>query len=346
MKNKVLLIGDSRKMKGGISTVIKTLEKSPLWKKYNCYWLETQINSNNILVKILYLLKGFAKGLFIIPQYRIIHFHTATGASMKTLLPFFLYTLLFRKKIIIQLHVGNQIKKHVNDYLFKFWTSRADLVLFLGKTWQNEISQNINCNVKTDFLYNPIYPKEKQLYYKKYFLFAAYFHPNKGYDILLEAFSKVIKKHPEWKLIMCGTGDTEGVYKSINKFRLNDNVILPGWVKGEDKEVLFKEAFAYCMTSYQEGLPMSVLESLSYGVPVISTPVGCLPEFLSDNESVLFFNFGNVDKLEKCMLKLIEEKEIRELISQNAYKIINSKFTIDVINSKLDTIYNNIINHN
>lgn len=49
---KVLFVGDSRKMRGGVSTVIKTIEKSSIWEKYNCNWLETQINATKI-IKVL-----------------------------------------------------------------------------------------------------------------------------------------------------------------------------------------------------------------------------------------------------------------------------------------------------
>lgn len=55
---KVLFVGDSRKMRGGVSTVIKTIEKSSIWEKYNCNWLETQINATKI-IKFWYLIKGY-----------------------------------------------------------------------------------------------------------------------------------------------------------------------------------------------------------------------------------------------------------------------------------------------
>lgn len=87
-KNKVVFIGDSRKMKGGVSSVMKILETSSLWGKYHCKWIETQINSPNKFHKILYLFQGIIKGIFIIPQFNIVHFQTTPGKGMKTLFPF------------------------------------------------------------------------------------------------------------------------------------------------------------------------------------------------------------------------------------------------------------------
>lgn len=82
---KVLFVGDSRKMRGGVSTVIKTIEKSSIWEKYNCNWLETQINATKI-IKFWYLIKGYLKGVYMIPQYNIIHFQTE---PQKELRPYF-----------------------------------------------------------------------------------------------------------------------------------------------------------------------------------------------------------------------------------------------------------------
>lgn len=341
-KDTVIFIGDSRRMKGGVSTVIKTLEKSHLWKKRKCYWLETQINSSSKLLKTFYFIRGFIKGLFIIPQYHIVHFQTAPGSSMITLLPIFIYTLLCKKKIIVQLHMGNQIKDHVKDWSFSFWTSHANRVIFLGQTWQDKITPYLKENIKTDFLYNPVISQDKQLIHKKYFLYAAFFSANKGYDILLKAFSHIIKDYPEWKLIMCGSGDISGVTSCINKYHLNNHIILPGWIEGKEKEQYFREAYAYCMTSYQEGLPMSVLESISYGIPIITTPVGCLPEILKNNETCLFFNFGNADELEKKMRQLITDYELRNKLRDNSYELSKKYFSIEAIASKLDKIYDSL----
>ena len=339
---KVIFVGDSRKMKGGVSTVMKNLEKSTLWGKRECYWLETQINSANKWLKVLSLLRGFIKGIFMIPRYQIVHFQTAPGNSMKTLFPIFIFSMLCRKKIIVQLHTGNQIKKHVNDWLFKFWTTHTNCLIFLGKMWKEEIEPYLKKSIKTEFVYNPVDVQKKQDLCKKYFLFAAYFNVNKGIDVILEAFSIVVKNYNDWKLIMCGSGDTIKIIDFVNKHQLNDKIILPGWIEGKEKEFLFKNAYAYCMTSYEEGLPMSVLEAISYGVPLISTPVGCLPEVFNDNKTCLFFNFGDVNDLAKKMELLIKDYELRTELSNNSYKLCQEYFTIEAVANKLDNIYNSL----
>lgn len=94
---KVLFVGDSRKMRGGVSTVIKTIEKSSIWEKYNCNWLETQINATKI-IKFWYLIKGYLKGVYMIPQYNIISFPNRTSKRNSDLIFFLLICKVVKKE--------------------------------------------------------------------------------------------------------------------------------------------------------------------------------------------------------------------------------------------------------
>ena len=138
---------------------------------------------------------------------------------------------------------------------------------------------------------------------------------------------------------MCGVGNVEEVKGFISENGVGDNVDLPGWVEGKDRDNYFDNAYAYCMTSRKEGLPMAVLECLSIGVPVISTPVGCLPEFLTDNEKFISFDFEYSHNLANQMIRLIEDKDLYNRLSENGVKVIANSFTSTKVFEKLDRIY-------
>lgn len=339
---KVIFVGDSRRMKGGISTVMKTIESSWIWDKYHCYWLETQVNSNKF-VKLLYIVLAWVKALYIIPQYDVVYFQTLPGIAMRLLFPIHLYAQMWEKRIIVELHVGNQIKDYVDDSMFQYWAKHSERFVFLGRTWEEKTKPKLPDTLKTSFLYNPVKIQTKQTNFKKYFLYAAYFNENKGCDVFLHAFAKIARSNPDFSVVMCGTG-VETYMKSIlsesaiAKLVDDKRIVFPGWIQGKKKDEYFKEAFAYCMTSYKEGLPMSVLESIANGVPVISTPVGCLPEILTDKESVLFFEFGNVDKLANAMNTLVVDNSLRTKISDNAYSLASRLFDVVPVCNKLESI--------
>lgn len=334
-------------MRGGVSTVIKSMEQDPIWEKYHCHWLQCQINKG-IAWKLLYFIWGLLSALVRVPMYGIIHFHTTPGPGMKVVLPIFLYALLWHKKTILHLHMGNQMRDYKNDMLFRWVMSKADQIIVLGKTWRDFLVEEMEVRSPVEFLYNPVNQnctmttdnrRQTTDSYKKYFLFAAFFNINKGYDILLKAFARVVEKYPEWKLVMCGVGDTEDVKHYIAENHVENSVELPGWVEAEQRDEYFRHAAAYCMTSRQEGLPMSVLESLSIGVPVISTPVGCLPEFLTTNRNVLFFDFENAVQLEQQMIRVIEDSNLCEHLAKNGREVIELSFTPEKVFGKLDKIY-------
>lgn len=341
MSKKVIIVGDSRKMKGGVSTVIKTVERTVLWKKYHCYWLECQINTS-VVQKLLYLFRGIIKGLWKIPQYDIAHFHTTPGNGMRVQLPLILYALMWRKKLILHLHVGNQMKNYTNDRVFRFCSNHADKIVTLGKTWMQYVP--VKDKSKITYLYNPALNVHKQEQADKYFLFAAYLDAelNKGYDTLIQAWGLVAPHHPDWKLVVCGSGETAMLQRFIEEAGVCDSVETPGWVEGSRKEDYFKRAYAYVMASRNEGLPMTVLEAIANGVPVISTPVGCLPEFLQDRQSVLFFNFGDVEGLAQRMSELIKNVALREQIAEQAGKIVQSTMVVEKHAKRLEQIYESV----
>lgn len=337
---KVLYVGDSRRMKGGVSAVIQTIEKTPVWDKYHCNWLECQINGH-FLKKIIYLVRKFWQGLFLIPRYDFIHFHTAVGNSMITQLPFFLYAKLLRKLVILHLHVGDQLKDKSSSPLFRFYCRKSDHVITLGDSLRKYVPVPPG---KVDFLYNPAPAAQPKREPHNYFLFAAYIDSamNKGHDVLLKAFASVIQRFPGWRMVICGDGDMELLNHLIRLNGVEDYTDTPGWVIGEEKERLFRNAYAYCLTSRKEGLPVTVLESLSFGLPVIATPVGSLPEFLVDGETVLFTAIDDPVDLANKMCQLILDKDLYDKLSKNSVDLANNRLSIAKFSEKLDSIYSSL----
>lgn len=337
---KVLIVGDSRKMRGGVNAVIRTMESSYLWKKYETYWVECQINAS-VFLKILYIVRGNIIGLMKIPFYHIINFQT-TPVGLRRLTPIFLLGVLMKKKIIIHLHVGNQLKDYHNDRFFKWCCRKADKILTMGRMWMTEVP--ISDKSKIDYLYNPAPSLVTPTIGNKYFLFAAYLDAenNKGQDTLVKAFANVTKTHPEWKLVICGTGNVDALKQLVRCLGIEKNVEFPGWVDGNEKQRYFNQAYCYVMASLKEGLPISILEAMSYGKPLITTPVGCLPEFLVDKESALIFDFNDVGRLSVCMNEMIENKELYFNLVKREQEIIKENFTKEKFLEKLDRIYQSL----
>lgn len=347
MNNKriqIMMVGSAEKSNGGVSTVIKTLKKSPLWKEFNCYWLGTQIQKNKF-IKLYYAIKAYIIALGIIWKYDIIHFHTVPNISLVIQLPVFLSAILWRKKIILHLHVGNQIEDHKNNKLFHFCIKHSDLIILLSKSWKEKFDKLFSqYNKRTDYLYNAC-TTVKAIDYKQHnktIAYAAHMNTNKAYDLLLKAFAKIKDSYPDWKLIMMGDGEVEKAKKMAQELKINNQVIFTGYITGMEKEKYFQKASIFCMCSYQEGFPMVVLEAWSYGIPVITTPVGGLPEVIEEGKNAITFNFGDYQALSKQLELLINDYDKRHFMSSYVQDFVETNFSINTISYKLSSIYRNL----
>lgn len=100
---KVLVIATSRKTRGGITSVVKAYENSPLWAKFHCKWIETH-RDGGAFTKLSYLLKGFLQFLLCVPFYDIIHIHTSEPPSALRKVLFMVVSKLLGKKVIVHFH--------------------------------------------------------------------------------------------------------------------------------------------------------------------------------------------------------------------------------------------------
>lgn len=337
---KVLIVATSRKTRGGITSVIKAHETGIQWQKFHCKWIETHRDGNNIR-KIIYFIKALFLFILLIPYYDIVHIHMAI---VERKIPFIFIAKLLRKKIIIHLHVPDpqttilSKKKKLYGWCFK----KANIVLVLSSQWKNLLSSTYNIhNIK--ILYNPCPKvKRKELSIKKRILYAGTITERKGYKDLLYAFSLIAQQHKDWFIDFIGNGDIKAAEKISKELKISNQVHFKGWVQGEKKEKAFQEAAIYCLPSYAEGFPMGVLDAWAYGLPVICTPVGGLPDIIKDQENCLTFTPGNVTQLAQQLTLLIENEKLRYKLHTASCKLADGPFSITTINNQLDKIYSSL----
>ena len=123
---KVLVVGSARESFGGVSSTIKLMEKMSVWKDFSCHWLGTQIQ-RNYLWKLWYAVKSNFTAFFILWRYDIVHFHTVPDRICLIIqLPIFMLALLWHKRIIMHIHMGNQLRNHTQNALFLWHLRHAD----------------------------------------------------------------------------------------------------------------------------------------------------------------------------------------------------------------------------
>lgn len=144
--------------------------------------------------------------------------------------------------------------------------------------------------------------------------------------------------NPKITVYLAGDGEIENVKKVIKENGLNKNIKLMGWVDLDKKIELLKKVSTVILPSYNEGLPMSLLEGMAAGKAIISTNVGAIPELISDLNGILF-SPKDIIALEKALIKCSTNIATLEEMSQNNMDKIEHNFSIKNMHEKLADIY-------
>jgi len=177
---------------------------------------------------------------------------------------------------------------------------------------------------------------------KQKILFLARLLKEKGIYELVLAFINVSAKIDNVELIIAGSGKIES---ELKKFTANyENIKYTGHVENEEKILLFSEAYAYCLPSYSEGLPTSVLEAMAFALPVITTPVGGLKEFFQNEKMGYFVKPKNVEDIEKKLELLILNKNKVLEMSEFNYNFATDKLLNTVVAKRIYQYMEEVIN--
>lgn len=169
---------------------------------------------------------------------------------------------------------------------------------------------------------------------------ACRFQEIKGLHRLIEVFSKLHEDFPNSKLILIGDGPLrDSLEKTIKKYHLENSVYITGFT--DNVEVYLNQLHYYVNSSLSEGLPISVLEALSLGKPVIASNVGGLPEVIEENYNGILVNFEDIEEtVNKTKKFLFKFHKNYYKIETNAMKSFEASFSSNIFLHKLLKIYN------
>lgn len=345
---KVLVVATSRKTRGGITSVVKAHEVGTQWSKFHCRWIPTHVDKG-YLSKLLVLAWGLAKYVVLLPGADIVHIHVSEPISAKRKLLFFRPAKWLNKKIVVHFHAfsPDTTINGPHSKLYRELFCGADVVVVLSNYWKEVVDEKFYLGDRIKVIYNPCptitYPQKYEK--TKSILYAGTLNQRKGYADLIRAFAKVASKHPDWKITLAGNGEVEQARALAKELAIESQVELLGWVSGESKDKAFKQASVFCLPSYAEGFPMAVLDAWAYGLPVITTPVGGIPDVAVDGENMLLFNPGDIDTLAEKLDLVMSDEVLRDKLAASSTKMASEKFNLNTITEQVGKIYESLANN-
>lgn len=276
----------------------------------------------------------------------VCHIH-AEGPAFMSFLP-----KLFGKRVIVTVHgLDWQREKWKSGFGAKYirWGEKhavrfADEIIVLSRNVQDYFENRYGR--KTHFIPNGVTKPEIQLPEQitekfglnkdGYILYLGRLVPEKGIHDLIEAFSKT---QTEKRLVIAGaSSDTDTYVEKLKKQAAADSRILfTGFVQGKLLQELYSNAYLYVLPSHLEGMPLSLLEAMSYGNCCVVSDIPECAEVVEDHG--VCFPKANVQALQQCLQQLCDDPQIVERHRQTASDFICGKYDWDDVTKKTLELY-------
>lgn len=170
---------------------------------------------------------------------------------------------------------------------------------------------------------------------RRYILAVGRLVPEKGFHDLIEAFSEI---DTDWKLVIAGSADHEDTYsKRLKQQAISDSrIVMTGFIKGTELGEILSNAGLFVLPSYHEGLPIALLEAMSYNLPIIASDIPANLELANLNET---FPVGNVDVLRSRLVQFIASPDLNPVTRER----VKSEFNWDLVAEQTEEVYRSVV---
>jgi glycosyltransferase involved in cell wall biosynthesis len=339
--------------KGGMGAVIATYEKNVS----DFEFVASYEGNYNSILNVPFFILSFCKilsKLITNPNIKIIHTHGASfGSFYRKYIIFLVGKYLFGKRFVYHLHAAefhtfysetNSVAKKLIQHLI----SESDYIIVLSKSWENFINDNFKPK-KVVVLHNPVEIPARTITESSIdkpsisFLFLGRIGDRKGLFDLLDVISK---NHDHYKnnlsLTIGGDGDVGKLKEYLDNHSLNGICKYVGWVDGKLKHELLNQCDVLILPSYNEGLPIAILEAMSYGKTIISTNVGGIPEVVKNNINGYLITPGDKSAIETAISNLINNKSNLDSMGLESLKIVSSYDILEVL-KRMQCVYDDLL---
>lgn len=226
---------------------------------------------------------------------------------------------------------------------------RADRVIVLGPTWQTFVTDTLGvARERIVIAPNGIRAPRADACWRPgrggtpHIVFLGRLSAGKGVRELIAALGAPNMRRHSWRATLAGDGDPAPFWQQARELGIAERLHFPGWLDGAACKDLLRSTTVFVLPSHFEGLPMAVVEAVAYGVPVIATGVGALPDFLVDGVSALLIPRRDPARLADAMIRVLDSPNLRERLSVGGRNAFLEYFDIVGIARRVDDVYREV----
>lgn len=352
---KVLLVSPSFKLQGGVVEFNKMLLKYGS-ANYLLFEISSGLQTNKWL-KLFCLIWDYFRflGLLLFKKIDVVHVNPSLGAnSIKRDGVFVKLAKYVNKKVYVHWHGWNPD----NEYLLegdnlKFIKSsffKVNHIKFLSEDFKKkfyELGYRNQVSVGSTFVDDELV---KELPLKSFesneitLLFLSTVSKNKGVYIALDVFKALLNKNPSMNLIIAGDGDELENVKALVDNENIPNVSFTGFVSGKEKRAVFLKADVYLFPSFYEGMPTSVLEAMCFGLPIVCSDAGAIPEVFEEGKmGHMILNKEDVSKYKEAIENIIRNELILKEMSVYNNDLGKKYYLASKVVKRIENDYLNLV---
>ena len=355
----VVMLGPLPPLVGGMASVVANLCNCALSR----YCHLTVINNGKTTPEERPFLTGVKAQIRLLYQLiktiikqraKIVHIHTCSGFTFWRDCIHALLARLFGSRVILHIHGGGFIEfvdsqHYIGKLVIRLALSWVSRVIVLSSSWVSRLKpfapQAKWCIVPNGVPLPPCTASIDHL--QPTFLFLGNLGERKGAVDLVRAAQIAIQKGFNGQILLAGKetapGQSNTLERLINELNLQSHVRLIGVISGEAKVNVIKSADCFILPSHAEGLPMAMLEAMSYGLPVISTKVGSIPEVITDGVEGYLIEPGDIESLADRIFRLGQDVALRKRMGRAARERIERYYSLDVVVKRLMQVYKEVL---
>ena len=346
----IVMLGPSLSGKGGIASVVNIYRRTGFFERWGVTYLATHVDGSparkiTVLVRTL----GVYLRLQLCGEVVLLHVHVSSGASFWRKSLFIWLAGFAQFPVVLHVHSGafgefyGSRCGRFRKYVIRRTLGIATVIITVSHALKKSI-EHIDPNRRVVVVPNSVeVPTEVAAMDNRrstnIVLFLGKICAKKGAWDLLEAAACVKKHFPDVRVMFAGNGEINELSTRATALGIASAVDMRGWIEGSAKLQMMAECAVIVLPSYTEGLPMTVLEAMATGAPIVATKVGGIPDVVEDGVDGLLVEPGDIEGLAHALEQLLASSELRAKLSLAAKSKVVERFTPQRVIPAIEGIY-------
>jgi len=338
------MVGPDQNAQGGISSLLKSYAQVGFPRDIAVTSIVTSAG-DSAGQKIGSLISGSVAvfGGLLLKEWDVIHIHMSQGMSFWR--KAFLGRIASLAGVPVVLHIhGSSFERLITHgpSLQRIVTRKslaaADVVIVLSEVGKSRFSELVP---KANVVAVPngvTIPPFSDLHESGPIVSTGLLGTRKGSFTIVSA----AKALPDAEFVLAGNGEITAVRDAADSAGVAERVKTPGWIGPDEREGLLRKSSIYILPSSAEGLPIGLLEAMSFGLPVVTTPIGGIPDVIENGRNGLLIPPDDPEALSSALQTLIGDFELRQRLGRAARDTVESGYTVEANIASVTALYRSL----